>query len=155
MEGTEQTVRKRIGELAAWSVHLPREKCALGDKMPKGGQSCFQHRSDRQCHLAVERCQSDENAQLGVQSLETHIQTKNEDRGRLAVIQEEVILGNTGEMEEVEPATDGRNKCRNNLEGGVLGCLRRWRSSDESTSIHSWMEDYDTVKKQKCLEIES
>ena len=41
------------------------------------------------------------------------IQTSTEDSGRKGGVQEEVITDNTGQMEEVELADDGRNKYQN------------------------------------------
>ena len=65
-------------------------------------------------------------------------------------LQTEVIVVYACQMEEIELADDGGTMLKT-LEDDGMGCSR-WRSSShERTSIYSGMEDYDFVKKQKCM----
>ena len=123
--------------------------------MPQVSQSCFQHRSDWQCLLALECRQNDKKYTIGSPKL-----LRLTFRPRMMAGEDWVkdrsrsSRATRTKWRKLNVPTMGE-KSRNTLEGDVLGCFRWQRSSVESTTIYSGMEDCDMVETQKCFVNES
>ena len=65
-------------------------------------------------------------------------------------IQAKVCVGNAGQMDVDEASKHGTEKCLENLEA-MSWTAHDCNVPDESTPIHSGLEDHDMVEKQMYL----